>query len=164
MPCSITNGAFTKPAGGLRVAITNEWMVPLDAAFTASNAANAPVGTIIRAPVSAARSRSSGRSSNRVTVTATRVLPASMAGTARSKNNAGGNPSTMMSAISTKSAISTIGGGVLKSFKRSAARTLSLAEIATSSSPSTPLSNHCATGILTAPIPAIATFILSLDN
>jgi len=164
MPCSITNGALARPFGGLRVIITKELMVPFDAALTASKAANAPVGTMIRAPVSLARSSNSGRSSRRVTVTATSVLPASITGSARSKNSAGGKPSTMMSAMSTNSVSSTTGGAALKSFIRSTARALSLAEIATNSMPSTPASNHFATGRFTAPIPAIATFILPLDN
>ncbi len=85
------------PAGGLRVTILTEWMVPSAAARTASRPISAPVGTRIRAFFWRARSTRSSFSSNCATESGMKIRPLSMALIATSRNKRGGRHSTTMS-------------------------------------------------------------------
>ena len=53
MPRSTSSGAPARPAGGLRVTILTEAILPSAVARTASRPSSAPVGTMMRAPVCA---------------------------------------------------------------------------------------------------------------
>ncbi len=110
MPCCSRYGAPNSPDGGLRVSIVMLSIRPSAAARTASRPSNAPVGTMIRAPVSFARFTRCILGSNAPTEAGMKIRPDSIAGTAMRSNSAAGAASTTISA-SASSASPTMSAG-----------------------------------------------------
>ena len=162
MSCSTRYGAPSRPAGGLRVSMVTLLTSPSAAARTASSPSNAPVGMMMRAPVSRARSIRCMRGSKAPQELGTKMQPASMAAVAASSKTEAGAASTMMSHSRGSLAMSRISGRSRNPFIAATARSRSRTATAASLRPGTPASNARARCRPMAPRPTMPTVSVSV--